>query len=76
MKKEQTNTEMLIEYFKSNNFQFKVDNNPSEAKIAMIKAKIANSKKRFKELKSLREPDTIFTTKNGVEVKHWIDKGE
>ena len=42
--KERTNTEILIEYLKGKNFQYSVDYNPSEAKIALIKAKIAKNK--------------------------------
>ena len=45
MKDERTNTEKLIEYLEAKNFQFSVDYNPSEAKIALINAKIAKNKK-------------------------------
>jgi len=43
--KERTNTEILIEYLQGKNFQFSVDYNPDEAKIALIKGMIAKNKK-------------------------------
>lgn len=64
MKKKENFIEQVISFLESNNFQYTVDYNPSEEKIAMIKAKIAKSKKE-------QNPDYIFTTENGVEVKRY-----
>ena len=66
MEKENNNTKILIEYLKSKNFQYTVDYNPSEAKIALIKARIAKTKKE-------RDPNYVFTIKNGVEVKGYLN---
>jgi phage antirepressor YoqD-like protein len=68
MKTEKTNTEKLIEFLEQNNFQYEVDNNPSQAKLDLIKAKILETKKLFNEDGIL--PET-FITKNGVEVKKY-----